>query len=108
MNQEDFVSELLSDERVSLVSPGMTVEFDGEYYRLCHEPMNGLDYWGEWFWLFGHIHRLQIVKENGINVGCDCYRWRPVSLDEIRFLRNGIENHFDENVFCKFVGEIDE
>lgn len=108
MDKEEFVSGLLSDERVSLVPAGGMIEIDGETYRLCHEPMNGLDYWGEWFWLFGHIHRLQIVKENGVNVGCDCYQWHPVSFDEIRFLRNGIENHFDENVFCKIVGEIDE
>ena len=39
------------------------------------------------------------VTENGINVGIDGNRFKPMSVSEIEFLRGGIEEHFDENVF---------
>ena len=52
------------------------------------------------FYLFGHIHKLQMVKKNGLNVGMDCHNFQCIDIAEINFYRNAIENHYDENVFC--------
>ena len=82
-----------------------------EIYNLVHEPNKNLQLFDEIsentddFYLYGHIHRLQMVKRNGINVGIDCNRFTPMSFDEVRFLKNGIINHFDENVFSEIVKE---
>ncbi|AQT28708.1 putative metallophosphoesterase [Erwinia phage vB_EamM_Yoloswag] len=51
------------------------------------------------FNLFGHIHRLQMVRRNGLNVGVDCHDYAPISLDTVNFYRNAIENHYDDEVF---------
>ena len=90
------------DKRVQVIPSNSSITYRGKKYYLTHEtisPENDL----KKFYLFGHIHRLQIVKRNGINVGTDCYRFSPVDFDEIEFLRGGIENHFDENVFTESV-----
>ncbi len=52
------------------------------------------------FSLFGHIHRLQMVKRNALNVGVDCHDYRPVDADRLQFFRNAIESHYDNDVFC--------
>lgn len=69
---------------------------------LQHEPLdakksmkaNGYD-----FVLFGHIHKLQMVKSYGLNVGIDCHNFYPIDLRTVEFYKNAIENHYDENVF---------
>jgi len=50
--------------------------------------------------IVGHIHSLFKVQRNMVNVGCDAWHFRPVSLDQLLFIINGIQNHFDENVFA--------
>ena len=76
-----------------------TIEtFNEKVYGLVHEPMNNKS--GE-FYLFGHIHKLQMVKRNGLNVGVDCHHFTPIDLDTIEFYRNAIENHYDEEVFAE-------
>lgn len=89
-----------NDDRVQLLKEGEIV-INGKKYIVKHEPferpiekVNKNE-----FYLFGHIHRLQMVKRNGINVGIDGNRFKPMSVSEIEFLRGGIEEHFDENVF---------
>ncbi|QQO90383.1 putative metallophosphoesterase [Erwinia phage pEa_SNUABM_5] len=51
------------------------------------------------FNLFGHIHRLQMVKHNGLNVGVDCHDYAPVSMETVEFYRDAIQNHYDDEVF---------
>ena len=51
------------------------------------------------FALFGHIHKLQMVKRNALNVGVDCHNFYPIDLDEVLFYKNAILNHYDEEVF---------
>lgn len=53
------------------------------------------------FTLFGHIHKLQMVKKNGLNVGTDCHNFYPIDLDTVLFYKNGIDNVFREDVFCE-------
>ena len=64
---------------------------------LCvHEPSNS-DF--SKFTLFGHIHKLQMVKRNGLNVGTDCHNFTPIDEDTILFYKNAIENFYDNDVF---------
>lgn len=51
------------------------------------------------FGLFGHIHKLQMVRRYGLNVGIDCHNFKPVSLDQVLFYMNAIQNHYDSEVF---------
>jgi len=56
------------------------------------------------FFLFGHIHKLQMVKINGLNVSVDCHNFSPLSFEDVLFYRNAIINYYDENVFCDKIG----
>ena len=67
-----------------------------ETFNLVHEPSNS-DFNN--FTLFGHIHRTQMVKRNGLNVGTDCHWFTPLSLDDVLWQKNGIQNHYDHDVF---------
>ena len=51
------------------------------------------------FSLVGHIHGLWKVQPNMINVSVDAWHFRPVSLTEILFVKNAMDNHYDKNVF---------
>lgn len=66
--------------------------------NLCHEPSNCIVV-GSIFNLFGHIHKTQMVKRFGLNVGIDCHNFFPINLDTVLFYKNAIENHYDDNVF---------
>lgn len=93
-----IIDKLLEDERVILIDDEIKrIEVCNKEYWVCHEPLNNMG--EDKFYLYGHIHRLQMVKRNGINVGMDANRFMPMSTQEIDFLRGGIDNHFDENVF---------
>lgn len=111
------LKELESDGRVVILDESNNYFRDVEgdtVYGLVHEPYvehdpmtdNSLigQMFKEDFYLFGHIHRLQLVKKNGINVGIDGNRFMPMSIQELRFLKGGIDNFFDENVFTSVVG----
>lgn len=51
------------------------------------------------FCLTGHIHEKWKIKKDMINVGVDSNHFYPLSLDDILFYKNGIENHYDNEVF---------
>lgn len=94
------VEELKKDPRVELWQSGKELTLaDGKRYCLVHEPLSGFG--RDKFYLFGHIHRLQLVKRNGINVSQDIHNFRPVDETNIMGLRKFIENHYDENVFTE-------
>jgi len=66
-------------------------------YYLNHYPNKGsMNY----FNLVGHIHGLWKVQRNMINVGCDAWHFKPISLERINFTKNAIIKHFDDNVFA--------
>ncbi len=35
-----------------------------------------------------------------INVGCDAWHFKPISIDQVMFSKNGIEKYYDINVFA--------
>lgn len=49
--------------------------------------------------LFGHVHKLCMVKPYGLNVGTDCHNYDPISLDRILIYHDAILNYYDEDVF---------
>ena len=62
-----------------------------------HYPVNCSD---KYFSIVGHIHGLWKIKRNMVNVGVDAWHFKPVSLNEIRFIKSGIDKgYYDENVF---------
>lgn len=77
------------DKRVSLM-------FNNQMLQLVHEPTHRSP---SFFTLFGHIHKLQMVKRNALNVGVDCHQFTPIDLETVLFYKNAIQNHYDEDVF---------
>ncbi|WP_218970411.1 hypothetical protein [Cytobacillus gottheilii] len=75
-----------------------SISFDDHIIALAHEPSNMI---GTVFNLFGHIHKLQMVRRNGLNVGVDCHNFTPIDLETVLFYKNAIENHYDDEVFGK-------
>lgn len=49
--------------------------------------------------LFGHVHKLCMVKSYGLNVGTDCHNFYPIDLETVLFYHNAILNHYDDEVF---------
>lgn len=67
-----------------------------EKINICHEPSL---HDNTCFNLFGHIHKLCMIKSFGLNVGIDCHNFYPCNLEIIKFYKNGIEKHYNEEVF---------
>lgn len=81
-----------------IIEKPTTITIDNHEFYLVHEP---IDQHPHKFNLFGHIHKLQMVKRNGLNVGTDCHNFTPISLDDVLWYKNAIDNFYDENVFCE-------
>lgn len=87
-------------EYVYRIERGDKVLLDGHTYTLVHEPVGDSVASNGEFYLFGHVHKLCMVKRNGINIGVDCFNYKPATIDYIWFLRNGIHTGaLDKNVF---------
>lgn len=88
--------------RGEIVEPNIVITVDGHTFQLVHKPDEALP--SQHFFLFGHIHKLQMVKRNGLNVGVDCHNFAPVSLETVLFYQNAIQTNYDENVFMETLG----
>ena len=75
------------------------------HYILGHEPSavkqhKAHEDWFCDFCLFGHIHGRQRIKKFGMDVGVDCSNFAPVSLAEVQFYENAINNgYYDDEVW---------
>jgi calcineurin-like phosphoesterase family protein len=95
---QPVLDQLKKDNRVYILPTVSSFTYqDTETLGLVHEPTLATN--KKLFWLFGHIHGLQTVKLNGLNVGVDCHHFKPLDLDTVLFYKNGIQNHYDDNVF---------
>lgn len=72
-------------------------EVEGYYMNLTHKPSKVKNKKG--INLFGHIHKLCMVKPYGLNVGIDCHNFKPIDLETVLFYHNAILNHYDNEVF---------
>ena len=71
---------------------------------MTHEPMNYINANKTYIDrthinLFGHIHKLGLVKPFGVNTGSDCHCFYPIDLETILFYHNSIFDYYDDNVF---------
>jgi len=83
---------------VTLIENNTQIVLNDTTMNLVHEPEKNSK---EIFYLFGHIHKLGMVKKNGLNVGTDCHNFTPLSSDDIMFYYNAITKYYDNNVFLK-------
>lgn len=60
------------------------VTFNGQKYFLTHKP-SSFSRNSNCKTLFGHMHRIQLMKDFGINVGQDCHYFRPISLEDVEY-----------------------
>lgn len=102
---ENIIPKLKDSEKVIEIVPYKKLTIDNVNYLLIHEPFQAIEHFQElidkdYFILFGHIHKLQMVKEIGLNVGTDCHNFKPIDIDTIQFYRTAIKEHYDINVFC--------
>lgn len=77
------------------------VYFGEKIIHLSHEPskVKNIKMDEKNINLFGHIHKLCMVKPYGLNVGVDCHNFTPIDLDTVLFYHNAILNHYDDEVF---------
>ena len=102
-NRKGFYKNI-SDTKIKIISEGMPflLKLKDGIIGMTHKPTDAKLLWKckKWdFMLFGHIHKLQMVKEFGLNVGVDCHNFTPIDLDTVKFYKNAIQNHYDEDVF---------
>jgi calcineurin-like phosphoesterase family protein len=81
----------------------LPMEYNNKIYDLylTHEPLNisSRPMTERTIGLFGHIHKLCMVKRYGINVGADCHYFTPIGMDTILFYHNAALHYYDDNVF---------
>lgn len=96
------IDNLKRDPRVVIIFSSHVVKLDCGNVGLVHAPEEATA--PELFYLFGHIHQLQIVKKNGLNVGSDCHHFTPIDAAGVAFYKTAIEKHYDHNVFLEQLG----
>ncbi len=98
---DQTVIDLLS-QRARIIQPNTVIVEEGYALQLVHEPLTAAA--GDHFYLFGHIHRLQMVKRNGLCVSSDAHFFNPISLETVLYYRKAINEYYDGNVFLERLG----
>ena len=87
-----------------IIDPNTVIALEDDSFQLVHEPDEAQP--SDNFFLFGHIHKLQMVKRNGVNVGIDCHNFCPIPLETVLFYRDAVLNAYDENVFLETLAAV--
>jgi calcineurin-like phosphoesterase family protein len=98
----DFVQAMAAYGQI--IEPNTLISVGGHQFQLVHQPDQATP--SEHFFLFGHIHNLQMVKRNGLNVGVDCHHFAPISLETVLYYQRAIQHYYDENVFMNTLGGV--
>jgi len=93
---DDWKKMPILKEKFSEIYDSLELEVEGIKIYLNHYPTNMVE---DRFNIVGHIHGLWKVQPNMVNVGVDAWHFKPVSFDEIKFVKTAIEKHYDKNVF---------
>ena len=72
-------------------------EIDDNPIVMTHRP---IDCHKDKFNLFGHIHKLCMIKEFGLNVGVDCHYYKPIDIERVIFFKKAMKTLYDKNVYC--------
>ncbi len=102
MDYDDAETVEILSRRAKIIQPNTVVTFEGQSLQLIHEPLSAIA--SDNFYLFGHIHRFQMIKRNGLCVSMDAHFFKPISLETVLFYKNAIEKFYDENVFIDIIG----
>ena len=79
----------------------ITLDYKGYHITMAHEPSlirdtvidkNHIN-------LFGHLHKLCMIKPYGINVGIDCHNYKPIDFETILFYHDQLLTYYDDEVF---------
>ncbi len=100
-NYDDKIDDEILNEYFDEVYKNYKLKHENTLFFLNHYPEKGDDMM---FNIVGHIHGLWKVQRNMVNVGCDAWHFKPISIDQVMFSKNGIEKYYDINVFA---GELD-
>ena len=99
----DEDKELLLEKYFSKIVSDYEMGTHSYNFYLDHYPLrckNVLEINNDYnYAITGHIHGAWRFNGKCINVGVDAWNFNPISEKDILFLVNGIENHYDENVF---------
>ena len=96
LQENTKLQQQLENRFVSVLPHDILTLKNGEPVYLTHKPSECKR---DMFNLFGHIHGLRKVSQNGLNVGVDANHFRPISEDDVLFFKNAILNHYDYEVF---------
>ena len=78
-----------------------TLDYKGYHITMAHEPSlvrdttidkNHIN-------LFGHLHKLCMIKPYGINVGIDCHNYKPIDFETMLFYHDQLLTYYDDEVF---------
>lgn len=97
-----IMTDIRKDSRIRVLHSDSSRHLHGNLYGLVHEPDTARN--PNLFYLYGHIHNLQKIKINGLNVGTDCHQFEPIDIQTVEWYRNAIENHYDQNAFMDKLG----
>ncbi len=103
-DKPDILETMMKDKRILIFSNNSEVILNGHKFYLTHEPEFGAAEQNA-FYLYGHIHKLQMIKRNGLNVGVDCHHFKPINKETVLFYENAILNHYDKNAFMT-IGDV--
>lgn len=97
---KDLFTELVDEEYLYLASHDLVIVHEPSNIIKCRRDLKLLD---SQFYLFGHIHEKQKIKECGLNIGVDVNNFSPVSIDDINFYREAYyKGYFDKECLDNF------
>ena len=78
-----------------------TLDYNGYHITMAHEPslVRNTQIDKTHINLFGHLHKLCMIKPYGINVGVDCHNFKPIDFDTILFYHEQLLTYYDDEVF---------
>ena len=78
-----------------------TLDYNGYHITMAHEPslVRNTQIDKTHINLFGHLHKLCMIKPYGINVGVDCHNFKPVDFETILFYHEQLLTYYDDEVF---------
>ena len=79
----------------------ITLNYNGYRITMAHEPSLVRDTQIDktHINLFGHLHKLCMIKPYGINVGVDCHNFEPIDFETILFYHEQLLTYYDDEVF---------
>lgn len=77
------------------------IKINDYHITMAHEPskLRDINIDENHINLFGHLHKLCMVKSYGLNVGMDCHNFSLISLDTVLSYHEQIFSYYDDEIF---------